>query len=332
MSDHSPLARQWRLLQILSVRRQGATVRDLAAEMEVVDKTIRRDLQSLARVGFPLTEIVGEYGRKSWLLDGGPGIPALNFNLTEVLSFYLARRFLEPLAGTNIWSGTQSAFKKVRATLGDGAIEYLDKLARVFQQTPLAAGDYSRHAEVIERLLISIEDRKITWIVYHSARATEPVSTEVYPLTLVWHRGSLYLLAHAREDDKVKTYKVDRISDVEITDLKFQLPEDLDAQQMLSSSFGIISGDGTVTKIRVRFSATVARFVTEKKWHASQQLTRQRDSSLLAEFRLGDLREFKAWILSFGEHAEVLEPASLRTEIAKTIKAMSGIYRKEVQA
>lgn len=98
MAEISTLTRQWRLLQTLSARRHGATARELSDEMEVVDKTIRRDLQLLTKTGFPLTEIVGEYGRKSWKLDGGPGIPTLKFNLTEVLSLYLARRFLEPMA------------------------------------------------------------------------------------------------------------------------------------------------------------------------------------------------------------------------------------------
>ena len=283
MAEISTLTRQWGLLQTLSARRNGTTVRELSDEMGVVDKTIRRDLQLLAKTGFPLTEIVGDYGRKSWKLDGGPGVPSLKFNLTEVLSLYLARRFLEPMAGTHVWTGAQSAFKKIRATLSDGAIEYLDKLARVFQQTPLAAGDYSKHADLIEQLLIATEDRKIAWIVYHSARATEPVSTEVYPLTLLWHRGSLYLLAHAREDDKVKTYKLDRISAVDVTSLVFNLPEDFDPRQYLASSFGIMAGDGSVTKVRVRFNATVARYVTEKKWHTSQTFTPQRDGSLLAE-------------------------------------------------
>jgi predicted DNA-binding transcriptional regulator YafY len=330
MSDTSPLARQWRLLQILSARRQGVTVLELAAEMEVVDKTIRRDLVFLAKTGFPLTETLGDHGRKSWKLDGGPGIAALKFNLTEILSLYLGRRFLEPLAGTYVWEGAQSAFKKIRAILSDSAIAYLDKLTRVYQQTPLASADYSQHAELIERLLVATEDRKISWIVYQSARATEPVSTEVYPLTLVWHRGSLYLLAHAREDDKVKTYKVDRISDVEVSNLQFNLPEDLDAKRFLPSSFGIISGDGTVTKVSVRFDATVARYVTERKWHASQQLKKQRDGSLLAEFHLGDLREFRAWLLSFGAHVEVLEPDSLKSDLIETINAMAGVYRKEI--
>ena len=174
MTDTTQLARQWSLLHTLSARRQGATICELASELNVSDRTIRRDLQFLAQNGFPFVENVGEYGRKWWKLDEATNIPALRFNLTEVLSLYLGRRFLEPLAGTNVWIGAQSAFKKIRATLGEGAVEYLDKLAHVFQQTPLAAGDYSQHAELIERLLIAIEDRKIAWVDVFRAHEARP--------------------------------------------------------------------------------------------------------------------------------------------------------------
>jgi len=328
MADTTPLVRQWTLLHILSSRRQGATVGELMSELDANDKMIRRDLQFLASNGFPLVESVGDRGKKSWTLSSGVHAPALNFNFTEVLSLYLGRRALEPLAGTNIWQGAQSAYTKIRATLGEGAIAYLEKLSRVLQPTHTAVGDYSAKADLIELLLMAIEDRKITWIVYQSANATEPVSTEVYPLTLLWHRGSLYLLAHAREDDKVKTYKVDRVSGVDVTHLKFTFPNEFDAQQFLSSSFGIMSGANTTTRVRIRFSSSVARYITERKWHASQQLSKQRDNTLIAEFELGDLHEFKAWLLSFAQHAEVLEPESLRTEMRDTIQAMQQVYEQ----
>jgi proteasome accessory factor B len=107
----------------------------------------------------------------------------------------------------------------------------------------------------------------------------------------------------------------------------FNLPKDFDPQQYLSLSFGILQSDGSVHKVRVRFDKTAARYVTEKSWHTSQQLTKQPDGSLLAEFQLSDLRELKAWLLSFAQHAEVLEPESLRSEMKETIQAMQNVYQ-----
>jgi len=43
MTDESPLVRQWILLRTLCARRYGATVKEMAEEMQVSEKTIRRD-------------------------------------------------------------------------------------------------------------------------------------------------------------------------------------------------------------------------------------------------------------------------------------------------
>ena len=66
--EESTLARQWRLLKILTFSPKGVTVKELIAVSGMSDKTIRRDLAFLKEVGFDVTETVGEFGRKSWRL------------------------------------------------------------------------------------------------------------------------------------------------------------------------------------------------------------------------------------------------------------------------
>ena len=45
------------------------TVQELASEMGVGEKTIRRDLDAFLMAGFPLTEMVEQFGRKSYCID-----------------------------------------------------------------------------------------------------------------------------------------------------------------------------------------------------------------------------------------------------------------------
>ena len=66
MATPSPLSRQWRLLEQLSSRPQGMTVKELVASTGVSDKTIRRDLALLRQVGFDVEETVEKHGRKLW--------------------------------------------------------------------------------------------------------------------------------------------------------------------------------------------------------------------------------------------------------------------------
>jgi predicted DNA-binding transcriptional regulator YafY len=64
--EESPLARQWRVLKLLTFAPNGLTVKQLVAASGMSDKTIRRDLVLLKQVGFDLSETVEERGRKLW--------------------------------------------------------------------------------------------------------------------------------------------------------------------------------------------------------------------------------------------------------------------------
>lgn len=325
MADQLPLVRQWMLLRMLSSRRYGATLREMAEDMNVNQKTISRDLQLLARVGFPVSETTGDHGRKHWKLDG-TAAPALSFTLTEAASLYLARRFLDPLAGTDFWEGAQSAFRKIRANLGNDALRYLEKIAVAFHQTNTGTGDYSHLADTIDALMVAIEDRRVVHISYRSDRATEAATRDIYPYGIIYHRGSLYLVAFAPEHDQVRHYKIDRIDEVHIEDLQFSRPADFSLRDHLAHTFGIYHGDSPPLRIRVRFLPPVVRYVQEKRWHESQQFTPQRDGSLLAEFELTATEEIKKWLYSFGPNAIVLEPATLRHEIAAELQQTLAHY------
>jgi predicted DNA-binding transcriptional regulator YafY len=95
----------------------------MARDMGVTDKTIRRDLETFRAAGFPLEEIVEQYGRKKWRLDPAKTQPGLSFAFDEAVALFLGRRFLDPLAGTVFWDAVQRAFRKVRAMLSAQAPE-----------------------------------------------------------------------------------------------------------------------------------------------------------------------------------------------------------------
>ena len=108
MAAQSPLLRQWVLLKTLCARSEGATVKEMIATMGVSEKTIRRDLETFQKVGFPLEETVGDHGRKSWRIVPAADQPGFGFTFDEAIALYLGRRFLEPLAGTVFWEAMSS--------------------------------------------------------------------------------------------------------------------------------------------------------------------------------------------------------------------------------
>ncbi len=316
MSKTPPLVRQWILLRTLCTRRYGITIRELSAEMGVGEKTIRRDLEAFQAAGFLLAETVGQFGRKSYRIDQDKNQPGMSFAFDEAIALYLGRRFLEPLAGTLFWDAAHRAFKKIRSILGVKVSKYVDQFAVTFHQTAVGNSDYSRKAELIDDLMVGIEDCRAMFITYRSLRATEPVTYDIYPYGLTYHRGSLYLVGHAPQQNAIRHWKVDRIEESRLEELRFNRPDGFNLQTHFTKSFGIFHGDGEV-HVKIRFSPTVARYVQESTWHASQKLTKEKDGGLLAEFDLGSTEEIMRWLLSFGRHAMVIEPEELREQIGK---------------
>ena len=115
MSEQSSLLRQWVLLRTLSARHAGASVKELAEELAVCEKTVRRDLDTFQQAGFPVEETVGQHGLKRWRLDPAKTQPGLSFAFDEAVALYLGRRFLDPLAGTVFWDAAQRTFHNPRA-------------------------------------------------------------------------------------------------------------------------------------------------------------------------------------------------------------------------
>lgn len=326
MSDSKALIRQWRLLRLLADARHGYTVRELQTEMSVSLETVRRDLKDLQDVGFRVCETVGFRGVKRWRVEGFD--EAFQLNIADLISIYMGRQLLEPLAGTPFWDGQQKVFNRIRGRLSDSAVQYLEKLGRTIQTTRVGAGDYSQRSEMIDRLMVAVEDGLVSLIRYRSDESREAEVKEVYPQGFVFHRGSLYLIAWSVDRCAIRTYKMDRVEGVESTKRQASLPIKFDLADWLENGFGIFGGtEGKVQTVRVHFSSAVARYVRESRWHRSQKFSNEQDGSLLAEFQLTETQEIKRWIMSFGPEATILSPQELVDDIKADLDMMRSRYQ-----
>jgi predicted DNA-binding transcriptional regulator YafY len=329
MRDEPALRRQWILLSALSARHYGLTVQEMVTESGVAAKTIRRDLDLFRSLGFPLEESVGEFGRKTWKIGQGGSQPPLSLSLDEAIALYLGRRLLDPFAGTPLGDAARHAFRKIRTMFPKTALDYLEQFTAFYHVAGLAPADYTGKGDLLDDLRTAIEDQRAVHILYQSDKATEPAYRDVYPLAVLDQRGALYLIALDPQDDKIKHYKVVRIEDVELTNIPFHRPKDFNPAAYMASSFGIYQGDDDIL-IKVRFAPKVARYVLETRKHKSERLAKQRDGSVLAEYRLSSTHELKSWIYSFGSKAVVLEPESLRQEMAEELQDLLALYAAPV--
>jgi len=134
-----PLQQQGAILRTMTARRFGVSIRELAEEHAVSQKTIRRDLDTLRRPGFRLTQREEAHGRKRWIAENDPAVPPLSFDISELLALWVSRSMLQPLAGTLCWEAIQSALRKIRGTLKESSLGYVDSLAGTLPQTAISS-------------------------------------------------------------------------------------------------------------------------------------------------------------------------------------------------
>ena len=204
MLEETPLARQWLLLRSLCAKRHGVSVREMADEMGVTQKTIRRDLETFQLVGFKLREEILPRGKKLWRVDRENNWPEVSFTPDEAISLYLGRHLLEPLAGTLFWDGAQRAFRKIRASLGNGSSEIIKRFSALFHHTAQGTSDYSQKAELIDDIMLSIEERRVVSIAYRSLRSNGPVTYDIHPFGIIYHKHSLYLIGHSPSRNEIR--------------------------------------------------------------------------------------------------------------------------------
>ena len=123
----------------------------------------------------------------------------------------------------------------------------------------------------------------------------------------------------------MRTFRIERIQDVEITDHSYVIPAEFDANQHFAGAWGVIIG-GEEQAVRLKFRKEISRLIEETIWHPSQKLEKQTDGSLIMNLKVYSTYELTSWIMGWGQKVEGLEPEILREEIRQTAEAMVKLY------
>ena len=294
----------------------------LAQEAGVSVKTIRRDIEQLRSLGIPIEDRNGQHGAKTYYLDS-TAIP-LRFKYDEATALLWCCESLRSLDGTSWGASIQEAVEKIRTAIGPRDRRYVEQMESRMHRTR-TAGDYRDRSDVVDALTLGIEDCRATFVTYHSANSTEPVTYDIHPYALAEHRGTLYVVGYSCHHNEIRTWKVDRMLEAAATQVPFARPLDFDAKQHFEGAFAVVTGDEAIT-VRVRFTGTAVRYVQEKRMHASQQTKLLSSGAAEVTFQLTSTFEIKSWILSFGSSAQVLEPETLRQEVIQELQAAATNY------
>jgi len=155
----------------------------------------------------------------------------------------------------------------------------------------------------------------------------KPSNRLVAPYSLKEFKNRWYILAKDSKDGQVKSFALDRLTELEITNQKFILPSNYNPENIYRNSFGIISPNGNEPKeIILSFDSDQGKYVKTLPLHETQQILLDTENELQIKLTLYITHDLIMELLSFGNSLKVLEPVSLANEIKMTLKKAYSQY------
>jgi predicted DNA-binding transcriptional regulator YafY len=317
-----------RLLSIM-LRMQGQgriTARELATQLEVSERTIYRDMEALSMAGIPVMAERGING--GWELLEGYRANLNALNLTEIQSVFLAAP-ASILNDLGLQTAAENAVLKLLAAL---PTDYRADAEAMRQRLHIDLTGWTRTKEDVTCLPILQEAvwnaRKLT--MQYQGQEGNSVERVVDPLGLV-AKGSVWYLVGAVEGE-IRTYRVSRIGSVSVQDVKATRPAGFDLAAYWSQSTADFKAQlpryETVVRVspailsRLRYAGTFAKIE-----HVSPP---EADGWCVARICFDVPDEAREYVLGFGIHIEVIEPAELRQAVIEMAQAVIAFYEQNV--
>lgn len=305
---------------LLLQRRGRVTAAEVAAELEVSERTARRDLEALGMAGLPVYSQRGRHG--GWSLAGGGRTDLSGLSAREVRALFL-------LVGPS-----SQATPEVRAALR--------KLTRAIPEPLRATAESARAAVVVDsagwdrpsaaprpeppwlgacqQAVVDAEQVELTYV-SGSGAATERV---VHPLGLANKGAAWYLLADT--DDGRRTFRVDRVRAVRPTGAPALRPEGFDLAQEWRTAVGAI--DDLRTPLRARAEVDpgvvgVLRFVLGTRVAVGPPGP---DGWVEVELRGHGVDSLAGEIAGFGARVRVQSPDELRARLGELGRELAAFY------
>jgi len=297
----------------------------LAGELEVSLRTVMRDLEFMRdQLGAPI-----EYHpvkRGFHYTNAGFTLPSVRITEGELLALFLADKVLEQYEGTPFEKDLRSAFDKLTRNLPDEVSFSPRDLERAYSFSALPAERFE--VDVFRKLSQAVLKRKQIRLVYHTYSTGKTSERVLDPYHLANIGGSWYLFAYCHTRHEVRMFAPGRMERVRFTGRRVDVPEGFDSRVYLDGAFQIIAGKRR-HKVRLKFSPTVAPYIRERRWHASQKLTDHRDGAVTLAMEVSDLDEVLHWVLSWGTEVEVLGPRRLRQMVEHVANTLLDRTRRE---
>lgn len=317
---------------LLLQSRGRLTARQLADELEVSVRTIYRDVESLHTAGIPLYGEAGHEGGYR-LLDG------FRTRLTGLTAQEAQALFLAgmpgPAAELGLGALAATAELKIEAALPPALREGSRSIREHFHLD--APGWYHDGDQVpnLPAVAGAAWNKRVIHVLYRRWAAPCEVKRTLEPYGLVLKAGKWYLVA--RCDGAMRTYRVNQILDLRVSEETFERPDGFDLagfwrEHLADFRLRLFQGHAVIRlspegreRLSDLGSSAVVSAVAETAGVPDDL------GWITATVPIESLTHAQTEFLKLGAEVEVVEPAELRLKLATTAHALAALYPPPVR-
>ncbi|MDE6836673.1 MAG: WYL domain-containing protein, partial [Muribaculaceae bacterium] len=184
--------------------------------------------------------------------------------------------------------------------------------------------------EHLTSLLEAMKENRVSIISYRPFKKSRGFTFPIEPYCVKLFENRWYVLAHNVDYDDIRLYSLDRIENVETTDVTFKLPKDFNAEEYFSTAYGIVIGYNIKPeRIIIRANEDHKHYLKSLPLHHSQRLIEDCGGYADFELYLSPTYDFVMRLLHVGAMIEVIQPQSLRKTMKGWISDMYNLYKND---
>lgn len=307
--QYTQAVRLFQLHQLLETNVEGVRIEEIARDLGVTPRSIRRDLKALEAAGIELeaVDVAGE--RRVRVVRAGKATDPVRLTRYQRYSLAAVRRMFDVFTGTPLHDDFSQLFAKLSPP-GDEEGAMADR----FHYIPEAPRNYRKLKDQVYEVYDGIL-RTLT-LQFHYEGGTTAGLRKVEPYALVLYQNRLYVVGRDVQKDADRTFAIDLMKRVRaLPTAPFKRNPEFNVQRLFEGAFGIYGGGSERQHVVVDFDARVAQYIEPREWHPTQKTSRLPGGELRIEFDATGLTEVVGWVLRWGSAAVVREPDELKTRV-----------------
>jgi len=322
-----PLERMQRIFRVIKEGGHPSRI-TLAKEIEVTTKTIQRDIDFMRdRLHLPIVHNREKNGYE--FTTPVEAFPMLELNNAELVAVFVAQKALGQFKGTPFENPLRSAFEKLTSGLkGKVSVPWLEADSLIsFRNFDVAYTDMGVFQTVSE----AVQQGKILQFEYKKLNSLAFETRRVEPYHLACVLNQWYCFAFDQKRRAFRAFVLGRMKNPKFSTDEIVHPKPFSIHAYLKGSFGVFNAKGS-HDVRIQFDSFAAQLVRERSWHPSQKMQDAVDGGLELQLRLSSLEEIEPWVLSWGKHAKVIAPETLRNRIYEIARFQVNIFASKRKA